>query len=80
MGGIDSQYWFPAKMEEVRRDTPFTWQGWIVFLSYIALIIAGSIAFINSLIDIIFFRGMLVVLTTLFVWICWKKGERRKSK
>ena len=76
MQGHNNQVWFPAKKNGSRWKMPFTWQGWAVLISYILLLVAGSIALTSSLIDKVFFRAMLIVLTVLFVWICWKKGER----
>jgi len=68
--------WFPAKKYGVGWGLPISWQGWVVSLSYILLTIIGSIYLAHSDKDIIWLIPYILVLTILFLFICWKKGEK----
>ena len=68
--------WFPAKKYGVGWGFPVTWQGWIVLLSYILLIAMGGFTLTNPLYRIPFFIGYVLVLSGLFVYLCFKKGEK----
>ncbi len=61
--------------------TPFTWQGWLVTLVYIALILAFIFTIDeNSPTREVFFMLVLplVILTSTFVRIAYKKSEKPK--
>lgn len=71
--------WFRAK-KYGWGWTPITWQGWIIVILYLA-ILYGLFFIIDqdshSVSDTLFsFVIPLIPLTTLFLWICYKKGER----
>ncbi len=74
--------WFKAKAYGWGW-TPITWQGWLVTLLYLACVAyyAKDIGVNSSLPTMerfaTFFVG-LGGLTSLLVWICYKKGERPK--
>ncbi len=59
--------------------TPATWQGWAVTLAYIALIVALGLTLDESSSDreaLFMFVLPLLILTTLLLTICYKKGEK----
>lgn len=75
-------YWFKAKLYGFGW-TPVKWQGWLVILVYITLIvtlvinrepdIAGNP---NSGSNFLTFALSIILLTTLLFVICYKKGEK----
>ena len=67
--------WFPAKKYGIGWGLPITWQGWVVLLLYIALSIIGTIYFKQKGKEI-FIPFYIIFLTSLFIYICWKKGEK----
>jgi len=64
--------WFPKKRYGIGWGVPNTWQGWIVLLFYILLVIAGRYIFPTPPMQILF----TILLTVLFIFICWKTGEK----
>lgn len=75
-------YWFKAKLYGWGW-IPAKWQGWFVVLVYVALIVtliisrekdipgnpdSGSNFFVSGL--------PIILLTALFIFICYKKGEK----
>jgi hypothetical protein len=68
--------WFPAKKYGFGWGLPVTWQGWVVFLSYMLLIIIGSLAFKNFHLRPAIFYLYVIILTSVLIIICWKKGEK----
>jgi hypothetical protein len=66
-------YWFSAKRYGWGW-TPSTWQGWLVLVGYVALVIWANILLGHGG-DVL--RRALVVggLTLALVLICWVKGE-----
>lgn len=75
-------YWFKAKLYGWGW-VPAKWQGWLIILIYIALIsmiismreesISGNP---DSGSNFLTFALPIIVLTTLFITICYKKGEK----
>ncbi len=61
----DKHYWFPSMRYGFGWGLPITWQGWISMLAAIALAILGGLT--ND-----------VVLVSLFLGLCWWKGEPPK--
>lgn len=58
--------------------TPATWQGWVVILIYIALVIAFSLTINNDSkpSEVMFtFALPITLLTITLIQICYKKGE-----
>ncbi len=72
----DNKPWFPVKKHGIGWGLPITWQGWLVLLIYILLSIVGVNIFTNSPAQVPFFIGYFIILTILFILICWKKGEK----
>jgi hypothetical protein len=44
----EPNYWFPAKRYGWGWGFPGTWQGWVVIIGYVALIVAGAIVITPS--------------------------------
>ncbi len=68
------KYWFPAKRIGWGWGLPITWQGWVVLATYIAAIYRVHQTFPVVTMAPAFACGV-VVLTLLFVGVCWLKGE-----
>lgn len=67
-------YWFPAKRYGWGWGPPVTWQGWVVFAAFFALIGLGIHLFPprQALAAFILY---VVVLSVLLIGVCWLKGE-----
>ena len=65
--------WFPAKRDGWGWGFPISWQGWVVYLTFVALVIAGSIWYTRTL-NLLFFV-YLVAISAALIAICWWKGE-----
>ena len=68
------KYWFPAKCYGWGWGPPSTWQGWIVLAGYLLLMIPG-ITIIDPIVNMINYLLYTTVLTAIFIFICWRKGE-----
>ncbi len=68
------KYWFPAKRYGWGWGPPCTWQGWMVFIIYFALVI-GGIPFIHVAMGSIVYIAYVLVLTVVLIAICWVTGE-----
>ena len=71
-------HWFKAKLYGWGW-TPATWQGWMVLLVYVALIVlfASTIDERSSHREIVFTFGFPAgLLTIALIRICYKKGEK----
>ena len=68
------QYWFPAKTYGWGWGLPITWQGWLVFLSALALFACGAFLFPpqDSLARYIIYEAAIVAV---LIFICQMKGE-----
>lgn len=73
------QYWFKAKLYGWGW-TPATWQGWLVMLVFIALIMLNAFRldlYTQSESDTIFnFIPQTFILVIVLLIICWIKGEK----
>ncbi|HFD32929.1 MAG TPA: hypothetical protein ENJ28_09530 [Gammaproteobacteria bacterium] len=67
--------WFPAKKYGIGWGLPITWQGWLVLLMYVALSILGTVYLGNNGYSI-FIPFYIILLTSLLILVCWKKGEK----
>ena len=68
------KYWFPAKRYGWGWSLPCAWQGWVVLIVYLALIIAG-IPFIKVSTGTAAYFAYSLILTIVFIGICWLTGE-----
>jgi hypothetical protein len=71
------RYWFPAKRYGWGWGWPETWQGWSVFIAYLALLLLG-IVFFPPRAMLPAFIAYVVVLSLALVVVCWLTGEPPK--
>lgn len=69
----NKEIWFPAKRYGWGWGWPCAWQGWVVFLIYTGLAIAGGIL-LESHVGL--FVGFMVILSAIFLTVVWSKGEK----
>jgi hypothetical protein len=74
---IHRKIWFPAKRYGWGWGLPITWQGWLVLIGYVLLIVAGRFWFLPEY-HAATFVFYVLFLTVLFISICWFKGEPPK--
>jgi len=65
------KYWFPAKRYGWGWGLPSTWQGWIVLVGYLFLMMTG-ITIIGPKFNTINYVIYTAVLTAIFIIICWR--------
>jgi hypothetical protein len=68
--------WFPAKKYGYGWGLPITWQGWLVMICYILLSVLGGVGLSYYAMALVVFIPYILLLTCLFILICWKKGEK----
>lgn len=68
------QYWFPAKRYGWGWGLPSSWQGWVVFVGFLALVALGSVLFPPGS-HAGWYIGYTLILSGAFVAIAWWKGE-----
>lgn len=75
-------HWFKAKLYGWGW-TPVKWQGWLVILAYVALIVTLVLTREQDIpgnpdsgSNFLTFALPIIVLTTLLIFICYKKGEK----
>nr|WP_321467463.1 hypothetical protein [uncultured Desulfobulbus sp.] len=73
-GDNKKRCWFPAKRYGYGWGLPKTWQGWLVLIIYLGLTTLGAWR-VRGGGDLLWFVPLEAVLTGVFVWIVWKKGE-----
>jgi hypothetical protein len=73
----EKKYWFPAKTYGWGWGLPSTWQGWVVMILYMILITLSVFIFPPDK-QWALFISIDVLLTILFIVICWIKGEPPK--
>lgn len=77
-------YWFKAKLYGWGW-TPAKWQGWLIIFTYITLIISLVLNKEESIpgnpdsgSNFLIFALPIILLTSLLIFICYKKGEKPK--
>ena len=70
----EREYWFRAKRYGWGWGLPMTWQGWMVLVAFIVLLVLGSILFPPHK-QLWSYLAYVVVLALLLTGICWLKGE-----
>jgi len=70
----DKRYWFPAMRYGFGWGLPMTWQGWLSMLAVIALTAFGGLT-IPERYGTLVFVCYDIVLVSLFLGLCWWKGE-----
>jgi hypothetical protein len=67
--------WFPAKKYGWGWGLPNVWQGWLVILVYILLVLTACIYLLNSAYFGLWILAISVLTLTLII-ICFFKGEK----
>jgi hypothetical protein len=70
----EPRYWFRAKRYGWGWGLPSAWQGWVVLLSFVVLLVLGFFLFPPDD-EPGTYLALVVVLSVLLVAICWLKGE-----
>ena len=70
----ERRYWFPAKRYGWGWGLPATWQGWAVYIVFVALLSAGAVVFPPTTNWLGFILGV-ILLSSALIAICWTKGE-----
>lgn len=67
------KYWFRAKRYGLGWGLPCSWQGWVFFLTWVAVLGIGAVELIPArpFVFTLFLAGMTVIL----VLACYIKGE-----
>ena len=73
MAGDDRDIWFPAKRYGWGWGFPIAWQGWVVLVVYIMLLLIGTEEFLRTQ-NFLFFAYFAVITFGLIV-VCYQKGE-----
>ena len=68
------RYWFPAKTYGWGWGPPSTWQGWVVLLEYLILLLLAVVAFPPDR-NMPGFLASVFGLTGVLIAICWWQGE-----
>jgi lipoprotein signal peptidase len=68
------KYWFPAKRYGWGWGLPSAWQGWVVLVTYLLLIL-GGIPFVQASKGSVLYLAYGAVLTAALVAVCWITGE-----
>jgi len=69
-----SRYWFPAKRHGWGWGPPSRWQGWVVLLVYLALVL-GGIPWVQASRGSTAYIAYVLILTVVLIAICWRTGE-----
>jgi len=75
MSAEEKKYWFPARADGFGWGwgMPITWQGWVVYIAFLVLIIAGSLVMVPyGVLAVLVWASML---SALLISICFWKGE-----
>lgn len=66
--------WFPAKTYGWGWGPPSTWQGWLVLLGYLVLLVLAIVVFPpeRNRTEFLASEG---ILTGVLIVVCWWKGE-----
>ncbi|MCC2954099.1 hypothetical protein LK542_00550 [Massilia sp. IC2-477] len=72
---MEKKYWFPAKPPGYGWGwgLPLTWQGWVVFVGFFVLLVAGAIFYLPDSPGWYLFHVFCLV--DLLIFICARKGE-----
>ncbi len=73
MSQADPQYWFRAKRYGWGWGLPLTWQGWLAYLIFFALLLSATPFFIPG--RPIAFLIVVLFLSFLLIAFCYIKGE-----
>jgi hypothetical protein len=72
-------YWFPAKRYGWGWGFPCSWQGWVVFILFIAVVSILSF-FIDPNENFFLFYAAIIGAAGAFIAVCYAKGEPPKLR
>lgn len=72
--GADPRYWFRAKRYGWGWGLPCAWQGWLVLVVYVVLVL-GGIPSVHARRGSIAYLAYIAILTGALIAICWFTGE-----
>ena len=67
-------YWFPAKRYGWGWGLPTVWQGWVVFIGFMALLALAAYVWLPAR-NVAAFLASTLVLVVALLAICFAKGE-----
>lgn len=67
------RYWFPAKRYGWGWGLPSMWQGWVVLGAFVVSLVMSARRLLPH--DPVRFAVVAIITATLFVGICYVKGE-----
>lgn len=67
--------WFPAKRYGLGWGLPVAWQGWVVLVGYLILLLAGMVWLLFKQ-NAIYYMVYVFAITAVLITICFIKGER----
>lgn len=70
----ERRYWFRAKRYGWGWGLPVTWQGWVVLVSFLALMVLGALLFPPDR-ELGRYLVFTTVVAALLIAVCWAKGE-----
>jgi hypothetical protein len=70
----EPRYWFPAKTYGWGWGLPTTWQGMLVMVAFVALVVFGAIRVLPRH-GVFVFVAYTVLLGIALTFVCWWKGE-----
>jgi hypothetical protein len=68
------RYWFHAKRYGWGWGLPATWEGWLVLVGYLFLVL-GAVPVLQASRGSAAYLAFVFLLTVVLVLICWAKGE-----
>ncbi len=72
MNAPNRKYWFHAKTYGWGWSWPACWQGWLVLLIWLAIVLAGATLATQE--NLWLFIGFVVVMATVLILICYLTG------
>lgn len=75
MGPEHGDFWFPAKAYGFGWGLPVRWQGWLVLVGYLLLLVAGIVYFhaLHAPLGRVLYVALISVLLLVVIYL---KGER----
>ncbi len=67
-------FWFPAKKYGWGWGLPITWQGWVVLLVFLVLLVTGAMVFSPAK-ERTMFILYTAAISAVLVGVCYAKGE-----
>lgn len=70
---MNDNYWFPAKRYGYGWGLPVRWQGWLVILAWLAIILTCGLTLMPQRPGAFLLR--VTIATAVLVFVCYLKGE-----